>query len=64
MKRALFAAIGCSLALAATAAAGTRFADVAASSFVIENGATGEVIASRAPDRELAFAFISSAKAG
>jgi D-alanyl-D-alanine carboxypeptidase (penicillin-binding protein 5/6) len=59
VKRSLLALIGCSLALAASAAAGTRFADVAATSFVVEDATTGEVLAARNPDREVAIASIT-----
>jgi D-alanyl-D-alanine carboxypeptidase (penicillin-binding protein 5/6) len=59
VTRSLLALIGCTLALAASASAGTRFGDVAATSFVVENPATGEVLAARAPDREVAIASIT-----
>jgi D-alanyl-D-alanine carboxypeptidase (penicillin-binding protein 5/6) len=47
------------LALAAPVSAGTRFGDVAATSFVIENAATGEVLAARAADREVPIASLT-----
>jgi D-alanyl-D-alanine carboxypeptidase (penicillin-binding protein 5/6) len=47
------------LALTAPAFAGSRFADVAATSFIVENAATGEVLAARQPDREVAIASIT-----
>jgi serine-type D-Ala-D-Ala carboxypeptidase (penicillin-binding protein 5/6) len=59
VKRSLLALICCSLALAASAAAGTRFGDVAATSFVVEDATTGEVLAARNPDREVAIASIT-----
>jgi D-alanyl-D-alanine carboxypeptidase (penicillin-binding protein 5/6) len=49
----------CYLALAAPASAGTRFGDVAASSFIVENARTGEVLAARSPDREVPIASIT-----
>jgi D-alanyl-D-alanine carboxypeptidase (penicillin-binding protein 5/6) len=48
----------CYLALAAPAAAGTGFGDVAATSFIVED-ASGEVLAARAPDREVPIASIT-----
>jgi D-alanyl-D-alanine carboxypeptidase (penicillin-binding protein 5/6) len=46
-------------ALAASAPAARPFADVAATAFVVENAATGEVLAARAPDREVPIASIT-----
>jgi D-alanyl-D-alanine carboxypeptidase (penicillin-binding protein 5/6) len=59
VTRSLLALIGCTLALTASATAGTRISDVAATSFIVENAKTGEVLAARAPDREVAIASIT-----
>jgi D-alanyl-D-alanine carboxypeptidase (penicillin-binding protein 5/6) len=45
--------------LAATATAASPFADVAATSFVVENAATGEVLAARKPDARVPIASIT-----
>ena len=45
--------------MAAAAGAEPRFADVAATSFLVQNAKTGEVLAARAPDREVPIASIT-----
>jgi D-alanyl-D-alanine carboxypeptidase (penicillin-binding protein 5/6) len=57
VKRLLLALIG-SLALAAPSSAGTNFGDVAATSFIVEDAA-GEVLAARAPDRQVPIASLT-----
>jgi D-alanyl-D-alanine carboxypeptidase (penicillin-binding protein 5/6) len=47
------------LLLAAPATAAPRFSDVAATSFLVENAQTGEVLAARNADREVAIASIT-----
>jgi len=53
------AAVSAALALAAPAAAAGPFADVAATAFLVENGATGELLAARAPARAVPIASIT-----
>jgi D-alanyl-D-alanine carboxypeptidase (penicillin-binding protein 5/6) len=57
-RRLLLVAVS-ALALAAPALGAGPLAGVAASSFVVENAATGEVVAARNPDREVAIASIT-----
>jgi D-alanyl-D-alanine carboxypeptidase (penicillin-binding protein 5/6) len=52
-------AAAAALGLAAPATAADPFADVAATAFVVENAATGEMLAARAPDRRVAIASIT-----